>query len=240
MAPMTEKTIRLQKFLAKAGICSRREGENYIAAGRVQVNGETVTTPGTKVDPENDRVMVDGRPVAWGENPVYILLNKPKGYISSCRQKGAAIVLDLVDVEERIFPVGRLDKDSTGLLLLTNDGRIHHRLAHPSFDHEKEYMVGVQREISDDALGKIAGGIVVDGKITRPAIVRRKSEKSFHIVLYEGKKRQIRRMVESVGNEVKTLHRVRMAGLTLGDLPEGKWRHLSKKEVNALMALIRQ
>ncbi|MFO8112223.1 MAG: pseudouridine synthase [Desulfosalsimonadaceae bacterium] len=237
---MSEKTIRLQKFLAKAGICSRREGENYIAAGRVQVNGETVTMPGTKVDPENDRVMVDGRPVALEEKPVYILLNKPKGYISSCRQKGAAIVLDLVDVEERVFPVGRLDKDSTGLLLLTNDGRIHHRLAHPSFDHEKEYLVEVKQDISDDALTRMAKGIAVDGKMTRPAIVRRKSGKSFGIILYEGKKRQIRRMVEAVENEVKTLHRVRMAGLTLGDLPEGKWRYLGKNEINALMALIRE
>ncbi|MGM0404326.1 MAG: pseudouridine synthase [Thermodesulfobacteriota bacterium] len=237
---MSEKTIRLQKFLAKAGICSRREGENYIAAGRVQVNGETVTMPGTKVDPENDRVMVDGRPVALEEKPVYILLNKPKGYISSCRQKGAAIVLDLVDVEERVFPVGRLDKDSTGLLLLTNDGRIHHRLAHPSFDHEKEYVVEVKRDISDDALARMAKGIAVDGKMTRPATVKRKSGKSFGIILYEGKKRQIRRMVEAVENEVKTLHRVRMAGLTLGDLPEGKWRYLGKNEINALMALIRE
>lgn len=240
MPPMDEKTIRLQKYLAKAGICSRREGENYIAAGRVQVNGETVTTPGTKVDPETDKIVVDGRPVAWEEKPVYILLNKPKGYISSCRQEGAAIVLDLVDVGERIFPVGRLDKDSTGLLLLTNDGRIHHQLAHPSFDHEKEYVVGVKREISDDALAQMAKGIAVDGKTTRPAIVSRKSEKSFSIILYEGRKRQIRRMVEAVGNEVKTLHRVRMAGLTLGDLPEGKWRHLEKKEIHALMTLIRE
>lgn len=237
MASMGDKTIRLQKFLAKAGICSRREGENYIAAGRVQVNGEIVTTPGSKVDPERDRVLVDGNPVVLQEKPVYIMLHKPMGYISSCRQKGAAIVLDLVDIDERIFPVGRLDKDSTGLLLLTNDGKIHHRLAHPSFDHEKEYLVEVRREISDDALAKMAKGIVVDGKITRPAIVNRKSGKRFHIVLYEGRKRQIRRMVEAVGNDVKNLHRVRMAGLMLGDLPEGKWRYLEEKEIKALMAL---
>ncbi len=235
---MTDKTMRLQKFLARAGICSRREGERYIAAGRVRVNDEIISEPGTSVDPENDRVMVDDRPVSLTEKPVYIMLNKPRGYISSCRQAGEAVVLDLVDVTERVYPVGRLDKDSTGLLLLTNDGRIHHRLAHPSFDHEKEYVVSVKRNISDEALDKMAKGIVIDGKTTRPAIVRRKSEKSFVIILLEGRKRQIRRMVETLGNEVTDLHRVRLASIELKGLPSGQWRYLTDAEVKALMAML--
>ena len=199
---MTDTTIRLQKFLAMAGVCSRREGETYIAGGRVRVNGEVVTAAGTKVDPEKDAVHVDGKAVSLKEQPVYIMLNKPRGYISSCRHEGEAIVLDLVDVKERVFPVGRLDKDSTGLLLLTNDGRIHHRLAHPSFDHEKEYVVEVKKDLAPDALSRMAGGIPMDGRITRPADVRQESGKRFRIILREGRKRQIRRMVEAVGNEV--------------------------------------
>lgn len=229
-----DNTVRLQKFLAKAGVCSRREGERLIAAGRVRVNGSAVREMGSRVDPEADRVEVDGRPVAMEEQLVYILLNKPKGYISSCRHEGEPIVIDLVPIRERVFPVGRLDKDSTGLLLLTNDGGIHHRLAHPSFDHEKEYMVETKREISDAALEKMAGGIEIDGKQTRPAEVRRESKNRFRIVLREGRKRQIRRMVDAVENEVKSLHRVRMAGLFLGNLPEGKWRYLKDSEIRSL------
>jgi len=229
-----DKPFRLQKFLAKAGVCSRREGERFIAAGRVRVNGSVVREMGTRVDPEADRVEVDGRPVVMEEKPVYILLNKPKGYISSCRHEGEPIVIDLVPVRERVFPVGRLDKDSTGLLLLTNDGGIHHRLAHPSFDHEKEYVVETKRDISDAALKKMAGGITIDGKQTRPADVRRESKNRFRIVLREGRKRQIRRMVDAVENEVKSLHRVRMAGLSLGNLPEGEWRYLKNAEIRSL------
>jgi 23S rRNA pseudouridine2605 synthase len=179
-------------------------------------------------------------PVSIEEKPVYIMLNKPRGYISSCSQPGEAIVLDLVDVKERVFPVGRLDKDSTGLLLMTNDGRIHHRLAHPSFDHEKEYEVTVKKDISDEALHKMAKGIPMDEKITRPAIVTRRSNRRFAIILYEGRKRQIRRMVEAVGNEVKDLHRVRMAHIRLKNLPSGQWRHLSGAEVAGLMALLKE
>ncbi len=232
-----DQTIRLQKFLAKAGVCSRREGERLIAAGRVRVNGSVVREMGTRVDPEADRVEVDGRPIAVKEKPVYILLNKPKGYISSCRHEGEPIVVELVPVRERVFPVGRLDKDSTGLLLLTNDGRIHHRLAHPSFDHEKEYVVETRHEISDAALKQMAGGIEIDGKQTRPAEVRRESKNRFRIILREGRKRQIRRMVDAVENEVKSLHRVRMAGLSIGSLPEGKWRYLKEREVQSLAAI---
>lgn len=232
-----ENFIRLQKFLAHAGVCSRREGERFIQAGRVRVNGRTVTELGAKIDPGIDSVEVDGQPVRLKEKPVYILLNKPAGYISSCRHADRKIVLDLVDVPQRIYPVGRLDMDSTGLLLLTNDGRLHHCLSHPSFDHEKEYLVAVDRPIPDTALREMAGGIALDGKKTRPAHVERVSGDTFRITLREGRNRQIRRMAEALGFTVTRLHRLRMANLTLGNLPAGKWRHLTAEESEQLVRL---
>ena len=142
---MTE--MRLQKFLSRAGICSRRKGEEYIKAGWVKVNGEVVTELGIKVDPERDAVEVDKDAIRSDSKPTYIALNKPRGYVSSCHQQNEKIVLDLLDISERVYPIGRLDKDSTGLLLLTNDGRLHHRLSHPSFNHEKEYEVTVAKPL---------------------------------------------------------------------------------------------
>ncbi|MEJ2662301.1 MAG: S4 domain-containing protein, partial [Desulfobacteraceae bacterium] len=144
--------MRLQKFLSAAGVCSRRHGETYIQTGRVRVNGRVATVLGTQVDPGKDRIEVDGRTVTLQKQYIYIAIHKPKGYVTSCSHTGEAVVLDLVDLPARLYPVGRLDKDSTGLLLLTNDGRIHHRLSHPSFDHEKEYEVTVERPILDSAL----------------------------------------------------------------------------------------
>ena len=229
--------IRLQTYIAHAGICSRRKAEHHILNGRVAVNGEVVTRLGTQIDPAVDRVEVDGRPVVQdAEPPVYIMINKPAGYITSCRHGSRRIVMDLVDVPKRVFPVGRLDKDSTGLLLLTSDGDLHLRLTHPSFDHEKEYEVRVADFISDAALEQMRNGIIIDGIRTRKAGVRRLTEKSFRIILKEGRKRQIRRMVESVGNRVTGLHRVRIAGLRLGDLAMGKWRYLTKSEISDLTA----
>ena len=135
--------MRLQKFLAHAGVCSRRKGEEYILEGRVRVNREVVNSLGTKINPESDHVEVDGKPVAIAHDKkkIYIALNKPRGVVSSCSHAGEKIVLDLIDINERVYPIGRLDKDSLGLLLLTNDGELHNRLSHPSFDHEKEYVV---------------------------------------------------------------------------------------------------
>lgn len=228
--------IRLQKWLSEAGVCSRRQGEGFITAGRVRVNGKTVTVLGTKIDPEKDRVEVDGRPVTGGRKPVYIALNKPKGYVTSCRHEGHKLVVDLVDLPERIFPVGRLDKDSCGLLLLTNDGPLHHRLSHPSFDHEKEYEVTVRQPIDDHALQQLVqGGIVIDGRKSRPARVQRLSGRRFHIVLQEGRNRQIRRMVRKLGHQVKRLKRIRVAHIRLGNLPEGGWRFLTAAEKRGLL-----
>jgi 23S rRNA pseudouridine2605 synthase/23S rRNA pseudouridine2604 synthase len=227
--------VRLQKFLSEAGVCSRRHGEDLIRAGRVSVNGEVVTVLGAKIDPARDRVTVDGQPLRPLQHLVYIALHKPRGYVTSCRHSGKKIVLDLVNVPERIYPVGRLDKDSTGLLILTNDGRLHLKLSHPSFDHEKEYDVALERPISDGALRRMAAGLPILDTRTRPAQVTRTGERAFRIVLKEGRNRQIRRMVRRLGNEVVALKRIRMGSVRLGRLAEGSWRYLSAEEVAQLL-----
>ncbi len=229
--------MRLQKYLAEAGLCSRRRGERWIREGRVRVNGEVVRLQGRRVDPERDVVEVDGERVAPRQERMYIALHKPAGYVTSCRHPGKRIVLDLVPCRQRIYPVGRLDKDSTGLLLLTNDGRLHLRLSHPSFDHEKEYEVETARPLSENALRRMAAGMPILGTRTRPAEVTRLGERAFRIVLREGRNRQIRRMVKSLGNEVVSLKRIRIASIRLGDLPEGAWRPLSPEEVRSLLPL---
>ncbi|MGD2028691.1 MAG: pseudouridine synthase [Desulfobacterales bacterium] len=228
-------TMRLQKFLSESGVCSRRRGEEYIRQGRVKVNSRIVTELGTKVDSEKDRVEFDEKVIALRSDPVYIMLNKPKGYVTSCSHPGEKIVLDLIDVPERVYPVGRLDKDSTGLLILTNDGGLHHRLSHPSFDHEKEYDVTVSKSITDGALRKIASGLPMMGTKTRPAKIRRISSIRFRIILQEGRNRQIRRMVRKVGNRVTRLMRIRISNVKLGRLAEGSWRKLTEKEKEELL-----
>ena len=228
-------TMRLQKFLSEAGICSRRKGEEYIRQGLVRVNSRIVTELGTKVDSEKDRVEFDGKVIALKSEPMYIVLNKPKGYVTSCSHPGEKIVLDLIDIPERVYPIGRLDKDSIGLLILTNDGSLHHRLSHPSFDHEKEYDVTVSKPITDGSLRNIASGLPMMGSKTRPAKIRRISSRRFHIILKEGRNRQIRRMVRKVGNRVTRLRRIRVSKIKLGRLAEGAWRNLTEKEKKELL-----
>ncbi len=227
--------MRLQKYLSSAGFCSRRKGEEYIRDGLVKVNGIIVTELGTKVDPQNDRIEVNETLVKEGQKKVYIALNKPREYVTSCDHPGEKIVLDLVDIPERIYPVGRLDKDSTGLLLLTNDGRLHHRLSHPSFDHEKEYQVIVASHITDGALRSLEKGMPMMGTKTRPAKIKRLSSKRFRIVLKEGRNRQIRRMVGKVGGRVIGLKRIRISNIKLSKLSEGFWRYLGEKEKKDLL-----
>jgi len=227
--------MRLQKYLSTAGVCSRRKGEELIQAGRVSLNGEVVTELGTKANPDVDLVEVDGKAVHINQDRVYIALNKPGDYVTSTHHRGESVVTDLVDIPQRIYPVGRLDKDSTGLLLLTNDGRLHHRLSHPSFDHEKEYVVRVAKQIPDGALVRLAKGVPMMGTKTRPARLTRISRRRFKIVLQEGKNRQIRRMVRKVGNQVTELKRIRIANIRLGKLAEGAWRHLTKAELKPLL-----
>ncbi len=228
--------IRLQKFLSKAGVCSRREGERYITSGNVSVNGEIITRLGTKIDMETDLVKVNGIPCSITDNLVYVALNKPEGYVTSCSQPGDNIVLDLIDIEHRIYPVGRLDKDSTGLLILTNDGDLHHRLLHPSFDHEKEYEVILKKPLQEKALKSIEKGLPLMGTKTRPAIIKKLSPKIFRIILKEGKNRQIRRMVRKVGGRVEKLKRIRFANINLRNLSLGKWRYLTEKEKKKLIS----
>lgn len=229
--------IRLQKFLAHAGICSRRQAEAHILDGRVTVNGSAATTLGTKVDPAKDRVCFDGKPVRPPKKSrqfTYIAVNKPKGVVTTCSQKNVNIILDLVPVKERIYPVGRLDKESIGLVLLTDDGELHNRLSHPSHDHEKEYLVSTVHPIPDHALTAMAEGMVIEGEKTRRARVTRTGEKEFRIVLKQGRNRQIRKMVGKTGNKVDMLKRIRMANINLGRLKPGKWRYLTKEEVKLL------
>jgi 23S rRNA pseudouridine2605 synthase/23S rRNA pseudouridine2604 synthase len=232
--PITDHKIRLQKFLSQAGFCSRRQGEVYIAQGKVSVNGQVVTQLGTKIDPQNDRIEVNGQLLPINTELIYIALNKPRDYVTSCSQKNEKIVTDLIDIPVRIYPVGRLDKDSTGLLLLTNDGRLHHHLLHPSFDHEKVYQVGVGKPIADGDLKAMERGVNILGEKTRPASIKRISRKRFVIKLKEGKNRQIRRMVRKIGNHVTDLKRIRFADINLGRLPEGAWRYLTPEEIDRL------
>ena len=228
--------MRLQKYLAYAGLCSRRKAEEYMVNGRVKVNGKVVRVLGTQVDPGSDIVLFDESRIILKQDTkkIYIALNKPEGYVSSCARQNSKIVMDLIKLDKRIYPVGRLDKDSKGLILLTNDGELHHKLSHPSFDHEKEYRVTASSPISDKALKVMAQGMVIDNKKTRKAGVERISDKQFKIVLKEGRNRQIRKMIEQTGNKVKTLQRIRIANIRLGKLKEGNWRYLSLKEINGL------
>ncbi len=225
--------MRVQKYLAHAGICSRRKAEEHILNGLVKVNRIIVTELGTKIDLEKDKVSFNNQPVILKQDApkIYIALNKPVGYVSSCSRQNSKIVLDLIDIDERVYPVGRLDKESKGLLLLTNDGELHNKLSHPSFNHEKEYIVTTVYPISETGLENMAQGIVIDNVITRKAKVKRLSKNKFNIVLKQGKNRQIRKMVGKIGNKVDTLQRVRIANIKLENLEEGKWRYLALKEI---------
>lgn len=228
--------MRLQKYLAHAGLCSRRKAEEHILNGRVKVNHQIVTELGTKIDPENDKVFFNGQLViSKQESPkIYIALNKPQGVVTSCSQQKTKIILDLIDIDERVYPVGRLDKDSKGLVLLTNDGDLHNKLSHPSFNHEKEYIVTTFRPISEAALNNMAQGLMIDRIKTRKAKVKRISKNKFNIILKQGRNRQIRKMVGKTGNKVDILKRIRMANINLGNLKEGEWRYLTSKEIKQL------
>jgi 23S rRNA pseudouridine2605 synthase len=229
--------MRLQKFLAHAGVCSRRKAETYILEGRVKVNDQKIYTLGTQVDPDKDQVFFDNKqviPPKADEGFTYIAVNKPRGYITSCSQKNAKIILELVKINKRIYPIGRLDKDSNGLVLLTDDGQLHNRLSHPSHNHEKEYLVTTCSPIQDSELNAMAEGMVIEGEKTRKAVVTRISRNEFKIILKQGRNRQIRKMVGKTGNKVDTLKRIRMANINLGNLKEGSWRYLTHQEITIL------
>ena len=229
---------RLQKLLSAAGVCSRRAAEEYITAGRVTVNGQ-VAELGQRADPERDDIRLDGEPLAPKEAPVYLLLNKPRGYVTTLSdEKGRKNVADLVKgCGARVYPVGRLDLDSEGLLLMTNDGDLMHHLLHPSGEINKTYYVSVYGPV-EGVSEKLAAITDLDGERIRPAQVRmlRKTAQTaeLSITIHEGKNRQIRRMCAKCGLTVKRLRRVREHTLELGNLPTGQWRYLTEQEISSL------
>lgn len=232
---------RLQKVLASAGVASRRGSEDLIRQGRVTVDGKCAEL-GMKVDARNSVIKVDGRKISGPEDKVYILLNKPAGVLSSTRsQGGLPTVLDKVHVDERVYPVGRLDADSEGLILLTNDGEVANRLTHPRYEHEKEYRVELNAKPDDEQLQTWRRGVVLPDKFrTKPAKVWREPDEPrghwIRVVLEEGHKRQLRLTAETIGLRVKRIIRIRMQSLELGELKSGDWRLLSDDEISALKA----
>jgi 23S rRNA pseudouridine2605 synthase len=232
--------LRLQKILADAGVASRRAAERLITAGRVSVNGAMITTLGATADPASDEVCLDGKALTRRSGHIYVALNKPLGYVTTASdERGRPTALDLVrDVPARLFPVGRLDRDSEGLLLLTTDGALTEWLTHPRHEIEKEYMALVDQEPSPDALAALATGITLDGRLTAPAGVRRLDRTPtgvwLRLTLHEGRKRQVRRMCAAVGLQVRRLLRVRVGPVLLGDLRAGVHRPLTAAELQAL------
>jgi 23S rRNA pseudouridine2605 synthase len=231
--PLSLSPVRLAKLLAHGGVASRRRAEGFVRDGRVSVNGEVVRDPARDVG-EGDEVTVDGRPVVTEPREVWAV-NKPAGVVSTAREPGRRpAVVELVGSEARLYPVGRLDVDSTGLLLLTNDGALANRLTHPRYEVEKAYRVELRRPPSEADLRRLAAGVELEDGTTAPADVERRGEREIEIVLREGRNRQVRRMAEAVGNEVLALRRVRFGPLELGDLAEGASRRLTAQELVVL------
>jgi 23S rRNA pseudouridine2605 synthase len=225
--------MRLAKFLAHSGVASRRRSEELIAERRVKVGGRVVTDPARDVD-DDSGVEVDGRPVGPEPREVWVL-NKPAGVVSTAREPGSRrAVTDLVPSRRRLYPVGRLDADTTGLILLTNDGALANRLTHPRFEVPRTYRVRLRRPPADDDLRALRGGVELDDGPTAPARVRRVSPRVIEITIREGRNRQVRRMAEAVGNEVVELARVAFGPLKLGELGDGDARRLRASEVRRL------
>ena len=234
-------TERLQKFLARRGICSRRAAEKLIVEGLIAVNGKVVTELGSRVDPDKDRVTVDSEPVPKERRRKVLMLNKPLGFLSTCkpdREKGASF-LELIPDDRRYYPVGRLDRESTGLLLATDDGELAYSLTHPKFECEKTYIVETNPPLTDFQLRKLKTGIPLDDGPARALNVKRNGKKSLLLTLREGRNREIRRMMEALGTRVIHLHRDSFAGLMLGSLRPGKWREISPFEIDKLRSHIR-
>ena len=234
--------VRLQKYLADAGVASRRKAEELILAGKVQVNGVTVTELGTKVDDKVDSVFYNGKRVINNEPMVYIMLNKPEGFVTTVKdQFDRPTVLDLVKIKERVFPVGRLDYDTSGLLILTNDGDLTYKLTHPKHNIEKTYVAKLYGTPGEEAKRKFRYGIVLDGRKTEYAKLEVLEESgkfsTCRITITEGRNRQVRRMCEAVKHPVASLKRVSTGELELGELKKGQYRHLTEKEVKYLKSL---
>ena len=233
---------RLQKYLAQCGVASRRKCEELILQGRVQVNGVTVTELGTKINPEKDKIKFDGKDIKQAQKLVYILLNKPIGYVTTADdQFGRDTVLDLVKVKERIVPVGRLDMYTSGALILTNDGDFVYQVTHPKHEIEKTYTVTIKGIVQNSEVEQLKNGIKIDDYITKPArvkILKTDTEKDIsrlEITIHEGKNRQVRKMCEAVGRKVLALHRSKIGGIGVKDIELGKWRYLTANEVQQIL-----
>ncbi|MBR3908641.1 MAG: rRNA pseudouridine synthase [Clostridia bacterium] len=239
---MKDNKIRLQKHLADCGVASRRKSEELIEMGKVKVNGH-VATIGTKVDPKRDKITVRGKTIVSNNTKMYIMLHKPRGFVTTMSdEKGRKCVTDLVkDAPVRLFPVGRLDMNSEGLLIMTNDGEFANKLTHPSYHVNKTYRVTVKGEVVDEKIIELKEGIMLDGEKTLPCdcfVAERKPDRTVLIfIIQEGRNRQIRRMCEAVKLEVMRLKRTEIAGVKLGMLPRGSWRPLNEKEMRRLTSI---
>jgi 23S rRNA pseudouridine2604 synthase len=226
--------MRLNKFISESGACSRREADTWISSGRVTVNGKEAAL-GTRVA-TGDVVQVDGKPLSTSRKAVYIALNKPRGITCTTERHVAGNIVDFIGHNERIFPIGRLDKDSEGLILLTNNGDIVNGILRAEHGHEKEYLVAVERPVTATFLAMMANGVKIGGEKTRPCAVAQIGPTTFRMVLTQGLNRQIRRMCSALGYRVQSLKRVRIMHIHLGRLAPGGWRELSAAEVRPLLA----
>ena len=233
---------RVQKYLANCGVASRRKCEEYIIQGKVKVNGETITQLGIKINPEKDIVEFENKIIKEKSKKVYILLNKPIGYVTTAKdQFGRDTVLDLVKVKERIVPVGRLDMYTSGALILTDDGEFMYKVTHPKHEIEKTYTVTVKGIVQQSEVEKLRQGVEIEDYITKPAkvkILKTDAERNMsrlEITIHEGKNRQVRKMCEAVGRSVLALHRSKIGSIGVKDLELGKWRYLNLKEIEQLL-----
>ena len=227
------ESIRLNKYIASSGLCSRREADTLIENGKVTING-IVALQGSKVNP-GDIVEVSGRKISPDNEMIYIAFNKPLGITCTTDRRDPSNIIDYIGFDERIFPVGRLDKNSSGLILLTNDGSIVNKLLRAENGHEKEYLVTVNRPYDKDFIRSMESGVPVLGQLTLPCKIKPSGDKSFKIILHQGLNRQIRRMCEYLGYKVTRLKRIRFMNIKLGDLEPGKWRYLTTDEKKALL-----
>jgi 23S rRNA pseudouridine2605 synthase len=242
LTPNDSRLIRLNKFLASAGIASRRKADEMIEQGRVRVNGKVVTSLGVKIDPTRDKVFVDHKQVTVLDEPVYIVFNKPKDAITTASDEhGRTTVMDYVRVKQRVFPIGRLDRNTTGVLLLTNDGEFANRLMHPKREIEKAYQVTLDRPLAPEDAEKLAKGVRLSDGMTAPAEVHAipgSRNRVVGIVIHEGRNRPVHRMFEALGYEIEKLDRVGYAEITYEGLPRGRWRYLTRGEVRKMKELV--
>lgn len=235
--------IRLQKIISDAGVASRRKAEELILEGKVKVNGKQVKTLGYKADPDKDKVAVEGNIIKIKKKKVYVALNKPIGVVTSrSDEKGRKTVLDCVPIEEYLYPIGRLDIDSSGLILLTNDGEVTNAVLHPKYEIEKTYVIKVEGFVDNSKIEKFKSGVKLEDGVTAPAkaevLYRGRDYTKLEVVITEGKNRQLRRMFEALGHKVNSLKRIKIGKISLGDLPYGKHRRLNPEEITWLKSLV--